>query len=298
MQHRKSILIFLLVMVALVVPLAAQAASFADPAFEAVWQRTDELVKQGSVARTWLWGPGPGPSRTEPYLESSQGQRRVQYFEKSRMEINNPTAPRDQWYVSNGLIVQEMASGRIQTGDALFEPHDRASIPVAGDLSGNVYPPTYASFGQFEPHLQTGERAVNLLGQPVTAIWAADSPGGVDMDKATQYPETKVAFYDETPGLNIPGVFWTFMNQPGRVLDNGQGRTATPMFDWLYVLGHPITESYWTRIKVGGAERDVLIQLYERRVLTYTPSNPAGWKVEMGNVGQHYYQWRYGTPMP
>jgi hypothetical protein len=28
--------------------------------------------------------------------------------------------------------------------------------------------------------------------------------------------------------------------------------------------------------------------------LTYTPGNPAGWQVEAGNVGQHYFQWRYG----
>jgi hypothetical protein len=48
---------------------------------------------------------------------------------------------------------------------------------------------------------------------------------------------------------------------------------------------------------VGGVELDVLVQLFERRVLTYTPTNPAGFKVEMGNVGQHYYRWRYlSTP--
>jgi len=35
-----------------------------------------------------------------------------------------------------------------------------------------------------------------------------------------------------------------------------------------------------------------------QRVLTYTPSNPAGWQVEMGNVGRHYYTWRYGVEPP
>jgi hypothetical protein len=29
------------------------------------------------------------------------------------------------------------------------------------------------------------------------------------------------------------------------------------------------------------------------RVLTYTPSNPVAFRVEMGNVGQHYFAWRY-----
>ena len=109
------------------------------------------------------------------------------------MEINNPAAPKDQWFVSNGLIVQEMASGQLQRGDTLFEARDRARIPVAGDLAGNEDPPTYAGFGQFEPHLQDGLRSVNNVGKPVTAIWAYDSPMGVDMEKATQYPETAVA---------------------------------------------------------------------------------------------------------
>jgi hypothetical protein len=37
----------------------------------------------------------------------------------------------------------------------------------------------------------------------------------------------------------------------------------------------------------------VLVQCFERRCLTWTPGNPNGWTVEAGNVGQHYYQWRY-----
>src|SRR5205085_12057270 len=37
----------------------------------------------------------------------------------------------------------------------------------------------------------------------------------------------------------------------------------------------------------------VLIQPFQRRVLTYVPSFPAGWRVQMGNIGQHYYDWRY-----
>jgi len=38
---------------------------------------------------------------------------------------------------------------------------------------------------------------------------------------------------------------------------------------------------------------DPLVQAFERRVLTYTPGNPTGFVVEAGNVGAHYYQWRY-----
>jgi uncharacterized protein YkwD len=44
---------------------------------------------------------------------------------------------------------------------------------------------------------------------------------------------------------------------------------------------------------VGGVERDLLVQLFERRVLTYNPANATQWQVEMGNIGQHYFKWRY-----
>jgi hypothetical protein len=37
----------------------------------------------------------------------------------------------------------------------------------------------------------------------------------------------------------------------------------------------------------------VMVQPFERRVLSYTPTNPALFRVERGNIGQHYYRWRY-----
>jgi hypothetical protein len=62
----------------------------------------------------------------------------------------------------------------------------------------------------------------------------------------------------------------------------------------FYAAGYPLTEPYWTHVLVGGVSRLVLVQVFERRVLTYTPDNPDGWKVEAGNVGVQYEQWRYG----
>ena len=39
----------------------------------------------------------------------------------------------------------------------------------------------------------------------------------------------------------------------------------------------------------------MLIQAFERRVLTYNPANPPAFQVEMGNIGLHYYDWRYNN---
>ena len=80
----------------------------------------------------------------------------------------------------------------------------------------------------------------------------------------------------------------------GRCGDSTGSTTNGPLFPSpFYATGFPVTEAYWTTVRVAGASRQVLIQAFERRVLTYTPGNPTGYEIEAGNVGAHYYQWRY-----
>jgi hypothetical protein len=35
------------------------------------------------------------------------------------------------------------------------------------------------------------------------------------------------------------------------------------------------------------------MQTFESRALTFTLDNSPEWHVEAGNVGRHYYEWRY-----
>jgi hypothetical protein len=69
----------------------AAAEDIGDPAFEGAWERTDLPVADGTVGRTWMWGPEPftGPIG-EVYDESPEGRRVVRYFDKGRMEISQP----------------------------------------------------------------------------------------------------------------------------------------------------------------------------------------------------------------
>ena len=110
------------------IPAPSAAQSFADSAFQSVWQRTDKPIADGRVARSWVWGPNPFTEATyEAYAEAPGGTRLVQYFDKSRMEINDPNADRGSpWFVTNGLLVREMVDGRVQTGDAVFETRSPA----------------------------------------------------------------------------------------------------------------------------------------------------------------------------
>jgi hypothetical protein len=103
------------------------------------------------------------------------------------------------------------------------------------------------------------------------------------------------------PGIDhqVASPFWTFMQSSGPIEVDGE-TVDGPLFENpFYATGYPITEAYWTTVKVGGTPHAVLLQCFERRCLTWTPDNPDGWQVESGNVGRHYHDWRYGDePAP
>jgi hypothetical protein len=100
-------------------------------------------------------------------------------------------------------------------------------------------------------------------------------------------------------GHTVAGPFWEFMTSSAEVWQNGALVNAQLFENPFYATGLPISEAYWTTVRVAGTQQDVLVQAFERRVLTYTPANEPGWQVELGNVGQHYYFWRYGEfPFP
>lgn len=269
---------------------SAPDLGFADVAFEQVWRRADQPVAQHRASRSWMWGPRPYPAMNERYTQAAQGTRQVQYFDKGRMELNNPQGDRaSRWFVTSGLLVVEMMRGRIQVGDEQFESRAPADLPIAGDLDDPAAP-TYASFAP-----ATDRYVGNRRGQPASE--AIDRDGQVKSYTGAARSETRLVEYVEQTGHNIPQVFWQYLTASGVVYENGRYRSGT-LFDWVFTMGYPIAEPYWVRVRVGGAEHDVLVQPFERRVLTYMPDAPSGWAVQMGNVGRHYYQWRYGAELP
>ncbi len=261
--------------------------TFVDRAFEAVWNRSDRPIARQQVSRSWLWGPTGLMARAESYLQVGGGLRQVQYFDKGRMEINNPKANRQSsWYVTSGLLVREMISGRMQVGDNEFVEREPSSGPLAGD-PGDVVGPTYASFNGL-----VGTRSSDRTGANVDQRIQRD--GSVVAFDGLSTPATTFAKYVPETGHNIPQVFYDYLTKRDVVYVNGR-TTQGLVMDWVYTMGYPISEAYWTRATIGGSEQWVLVQPFERRVLTYVPSNPSAWQVEQGNVGRHYYRWRYGN---
>jgi len=293
----RSLAVFALLVALLLgnLPVGAAPAAFADPAFQTTWTRTDQLVSGGALKRSFYWGPGSNTAGLyEPYAEGKDGQHLVQYFDKSRMEINNPDSERNnRFFVTNGLLTKELISGYMQTGNDSQVLRWPAVIPLASDTDDGTAP-TYASF-RGAVALSDSDKT----GQTVTAIiyraGVLDFEHGGSATYGYDYSQHKVkySYYEPTTRHNIPDVFWNFLNASGPVLENGRQVTARLNDPYFYATGYPIADAYWSQVKIGGKATVALIQPYERRVLTYVPSAPEGFKVQMGNIGQHYYSWRY-----
>jgi hypothetical protein len=263
---------------------AAPPDGFITPEFVRTWERTDKPVYEGLTSRTWMWGPDTFNAKLEEYVQAPEGRREVQYFDKSRMEDNTWRTTEEPWDVTNGLLAAELVTGHMQVGDQEFRCYLPSEVNIAGDPGvGNV---TYADFTDF---IDTPMRNQNSL--------IIETVAGVDESEYIVYDvgsvQLKQAFH------SVADVFWSFMTSSGLIYnaETGMFEYARLQMDPLYMTGLPITEAYWDKVIVGGTEVDVLIQVFERRVLTYTPSNPEGWQVESGNVGLHYYQWRYEEPL-
>ncbi|HEX2910212.1 MAG TPA: L,D-transpeptidase [Chloroflexia bacterium] len=262
---------------------AATPNNFSSDNFYQNWQRTDLPIAAQKTSRSWYWGPAPLAQGFYEYYEDAPfHQRVVQYFDKARMELNNP----DQNSVTNGLLVVEMIRGKLQTGDNSFTDKDPANVPVAGDPN-NAWP-TYKDLNSIY-NQPTGRQ----VGDKADQIFNPD--GITDFNVYSSDPQTTIENVDN--GFGIPAAFWDYLNRSGLVY-NGYNYVNDTISSWIFSTGHPITDAYWTKVKVGGVDKYVLFQAFERRLLTYTPSNPSAYQVEMGNVGLHYVQWRYGGNLP
>ncbi len=257
--------------------------AFTAPHFYRVWDAANAEVANNRVNRAWTWGPTPWFDYQEFYKQAPHGLRQVQYFDKARMELTNPdTTSGPLGGVTMGLLPVEMVAGRVKLGDGVgpdeYEPRAPAEIPVAGDPGNeNPHAPTYASFRSVAT-TDNGYRDPPKVGQRVGATIAKDGVIGFRQSLADM-PGTELVVYERVTGHNIP-----------RVFDEFRGASPVPS---NVALGLPITDPYWVVAHVGtqgvqpGRDLDVLVQIFERAVLTYTPANPPEFQVEMGNVGQH-----------
>jgi hypothetical protein len=76
------------------------------------------------------------------------------------------------------------------------------------------------------------------------------------------------------PGYYVPLFFWSYMNRhdlfPG---------------GWLHNIGLPMTTAFQVQTEKSGERRDIIMQAFERTILTFDPHNPLSWQVERANIG-------------
>ncbi|MDQ2785882.1 MAG: C40 family peptidase [Chloroflexota bacterium] len=245
-----------------------QSVDYAARTFQKQWH-TDEAIAPN------LWGPSLVVPKPEAYRDLPGGYRLVQYFDKGRMELANPK----DGTVTNGLLATELITGQIQIGNDTFESHDPAAIPIAGDPDSPG--PTYATLNGRAATLLAP--ASSHIGMSVSAtvsaagdVSEADPTSSADVRK-TARADTTLSAYDSVTQHNVPAVFAAYRARTG-----------------VGVIGYAKSEPFVATVKIAGVQRQVITQVFERRVLTYNAANSDAFKVEMGNIGQHYYRWRYG----
>jgi hypothetical protein len=244
-------------------------------AVDSLWKQADGPTAAGDAQRSWVWGPEPLAQTTEYYSGSSTGTRSLIYFDKARLDILDPgTDTSSTWFATGGLLVSEMLAGEVQLGEFDFVSRPSPQIAVAGDLN-QPNPVTYATLAAHSSLADDAQPSGSAVGTELTALLTAD--GNVDPN-AMSGSGVIVADYSDVTGHNIAEPF--------------QSWARSLPYPELYLLGHPVTEPYWIETQVLGTPKTVLVQAFERRVMTYTPDIPAGLMVESANAGQHYRLWR------
>ena len=251
------------IVLALITAPPVGAFGFATPAFQTQWVAGESIT-------TGFWGQpvASDSGRTEYYRDAPAGQRLVQYFDKGRMEWEDPPG-----LVTNGLLPIEMIRGRVQMGDNSFVSKPPPNIAIAGDSSNAG--PTYATIGDHASGILAP--ASPQAGAPVTTTM--DAVGNIS--QGSPAAGTSMGGYDGQTKHNVASVFLTYRNRAG-----------------LATIGYAISEPFQAGFVVSGQPKNVVVQIFERRVMTYTAANTPSFQVEMGNVGQHYFQWRYPPGAP
>ena len=187
---------------------------------------------------------------------TTSGGATAQYFEKARLEDHRATnrTGNPTYDFEYGLLVDEMKAIRSLApigGERSTVTYD--ALQTASDPSQRVAPPP------------------GFTGNVVVGANNTFIPFSADLSPAA--------------GHNVPPYFWAYMN-----------RADLFPAGWLHDIGLPITEPIPATVDKGRFLPDlqrftnvpIVIQAFQRTILTYDPANPAGYEVERANTGTDY----------
>ena len=172
-----------------------------------------------------------------------------QLFEKGRLEDHSANAALPPaWRFQYGLLVDELMQAR-------------ARLPIGGDASTLTY-----------ADLRTRAAPEERIAPPAgfTGLTAMLPDGAVFV------PFT--ADLSPAPGHVVAPWFWEYINRQD-LFPGG----------WLHDVGLPITEPLEALVDKGpDAGRRIIVQAFQRTILTNDPLNPPQWRIERANVGSDY----------
>ncbi len=173
----------------------------------------------------------------------------VQLFEKGRLEDHSAnTALPPEWRFQYGLLVDELLQAGVQ-------------LPIGGDTSTL----TYADLRTRAAPEERIEPPAGFTG--LTAVLA---------DGSVFIPFT--ADLSPAPGHVVAPWFWEYINRQD-LFPGG----------WLHDVGLPITEPLEALVDKGQDKgRRIIIQAFQRTILTDDPLNLPQWQIERANVGSDY----------
>jgi hypothetical protein len=157
------------------------------------------------------------------------------------------------------------------------------------DHRAEIHDPTWAfMYGRLTPELMEWQPQGTVTGAAITygqlkqaaatSTRVLPPPGfhsgtmPVDGGKAIFIPIDP--WLRPAPGYTVPSYFWAYMNRAD-LFPGG----------WLHDIGLPLTGLVGTTTVKNGNTREIVLQAFERTVLTYDPQNPDNWQVERGNIG-------------
>ena len=173
----------------------------------------------------------------------------VQLFEKGRLEDHSAnTALPPEWRFQYGQLVDEL----VQAG---------AQLPIGGDTSTL----TYADL-----------RAPAAPAARIAPPAGFTGPTAMLADGSVFIPFT--ADLSPAPGHVVPPRFWAYINRP-ELFPGG----------WLHDVGLPITEALEALADKGADKgRRIIVQAFQRTILTDDPLNSPQLQIKRANVGTDY----------
>jgi|GEM_PF-859132 len=242
---------------------ASSAAVVAPPASAGGWVSRAVVVEgrgPGAIPDGFAPGQRPVASEFSGYYERAAGMRLL-------------GRPMGEARLRGGLVVQYFEKGRLELHpDApegwgfqlglLVDELARllALVPLGGDTSTM----TYADVARLSE--------ASLRVRPPDGF-----SGGVgEMPDGSTFVPFDAALAP-APGHYVPRDFWRFLNDPN-VFPGG----------WLHDAGLPVTPLAEAVVTKGPVTRPILVQAFQRTILTLDPANPADYVVECANAGTDF----------